>query len=109
MRPRQHVKGFYLLFECFACRAFGGNTVRMLKRFANWLMQFRGWKVIGDLPDLDKAVFIAAPHTSNWDGFWLMTYKIAFDIDVHFLAKHTLFWWPLGSFMRAMGATPIDR
>ena len=26
-----------------------------------------------------------------------------------FLAKHTLFWWPLGVFMRAMGGIPIDR
>ena len=81
----------------------------MIRRVARLLLKMGGWKLVGELPDLDKAVFVAAPHTSNWDGFWLFAYKIALGIDVHFLAKHTLFWWPLGNFLRAMGATPIDR
>jgi 1-acyl-sn-glycerol-3-phosphate acyltransferase len=61
------------------------------------------------LPIADKVFFIAAPHTSNWDGFWLMVYKVAMQIDLRFLAKHTLFWWPLGTVLRALGAMPIDR
>jgi len=62
-----------------------------------------------DPVELDKAVFVAAPHTSNWDGIWLLVYKVALKVDVRFLAKHTLFWWPLGSILRALGAMPIDR
>ena len=81
----------------------------MLQGIARLIMKIGGWTPVGDLPTHDKVVLIVAPHTSNWDGFWLMAYKIALDIDVHFLAKHTLFWWPLGSFLRAMGAIPIDR
>jgi 1-acyl-sn-glycerol-3-phosphate acyltransferase len=65
--------------------------------------------MVGEIPALEKAVFIAAPHTSNWDGFWLLVYKVAIDVDVRFLAKDTLFWWPLGSILRALGAMPIDR
>ena len=72
-------------------------------------MPIGGWTQVGALPTVNKVVFVAAPHTSNWDGFWLLVYKIALDIDVHFLAKHTLFWWPLGSILRALGAIPIDR
>jgi len=65
--------------------------------------------MVGEVPPLAKAVFIAAPHTSNWDGFWFLVYKVALDVEVRFLAKDTLFWWPLGPVLRAMGALPIDR
>jgi len=68
-----------------------------------------GWTFTGELPDLEKVVFIAAPHTSNWDGFWLLVYKVALDVELRFLAKSTLFWWPLGSLLRWFGAMPIDR
>lgn len=72
-------------------------------------MQASGWTATGQVPELDKVVFIAAPHTSNWDGFWLIVYKIALNVDLRFLAKHTLFWWPLSSLLKWFGALPIDR
>jgi 1-acyl-sn-glycerol-3-phosphate acyltransferase len=81
----------------------------MLQRIARLILKVSGWTPVGDVPGYDKVVFIAAPHTTNWDGFWLLVYKSAVKIDVHFLAKHTLFWWPLGAVLRAMGAMPIDR
>ena len=76
---------------------------------AKKIFALTGWTMVGEIPDLQKAVFIAAPHTSNWDGFWLLIYKVAVQVDVRFLAKHTLFWWPLGTLLRAMGAMPINR
>ena len=83
--------------------------LRMLRRFAQWLLRAGGWTPI--VPDLDvsKAVFIAAPHTSNWDGFWALTYKVAFAMDVRFFAKHSLFWFPLGNLLRALGGIDLDR
>ncbi len=81
----------------------------MLQGLAKLILKITGWTTVGDIPMLDKAVFIAAPHTSNWDGLWLMIYRVALGIDIHFLAKHTLFWWPLGTILRALGAVPIDR
>jgi len=76
---------------------------------AKSILRICGWEMIGEVPALEKAVFIAAPHTSNWDGFWLLVYKVAIDVEVRFLGKHTLFWWPLGPVLRAFGAMPIDR
>ena len=81
----------------------------MIKGLARLILRIGGWTPATEMPDLDKAVFIAAPHTSNWDGIWLIIYRIGYDIDVHFLAKDTLFWWPLGPILRAVGAIPIDR
>jgi 1-acyl-sn-glycerol-3-phosphate acyltransferase len=81
----------------------------MLQALAKFILRICGWKLVGQVPALDKAVFIAAPHTSNWDGFWLLVYKVAIDVDVRFLGKHTLFWWPLGALLKSFGAMPIDR
>lgn len=81
----------------------------MLQKLALFILRVSGWTLVGEVPDLKKAVFIAAPHTSNWDGFWLLIGKCGLKIEVRFLVKHTLFWWPLGSLLRAFGAIPVDR
>ncbi|MFQ5547078.1 MAG: lysophospholipid acyltransferase family protein [Woeseia sp.] len=81
----------------------------ILNKIADAILKISGWKIEGSVPALDKAVYIAAPHTSNWDGFWLIVAKIAFGLEAKFLAKHTLFWWPLGAILARLGAIPIDR
>jgi 1-acyl-sn-glycerol-3-phosphate acyltransferase len=81
----------------------------MLQKLARFILKTCGWEAVGEVPPLDKAVFVAAPHTSNWDGIWLLVYKVALRVDIRFLAKHTLFWWPLGTLLKALGAMPIDR
>lgn len=83
--------------------------LRFLQKIARLILKVSGWRVVGKVPDLDKAVYIAASHTSNWDGFWLLVGKVVLDLESHFLAKHTLFWWPLGVALNYFGAIPIDR
>lgn len=72
-------------------------------------MRVGGWTAVGNLPDVPKAVFIAAPHTSNWDGFWALVYVVAIDADIHFFGKRSLFWFPLGSVLQGLGGVPLDR
>ena len=81
----------------------------MLRRLAQWLLRVGGWTPLVPQLDAPKAVFIAAPHTSNWDGLWALAYKVAFDLEVHFFAKHSLFWFPLGNVLRALGGIDLDR
>ncbi|MFQ5981887.1 MAG: 1-acyl-sn-glycerol-3-phosphate acyltransferase [Woeseiaceae bacterium] len=81
----------------------------MLKKIAEAIVRASGWTVAAEVPSLDKAVYIAAPHTSNWDAFWLLVAKTVIGLKACFLAKHTLFWWPLGAVLKRFGAIPIDR
>ena len=81
----------------------------MLKLVAALLLKLGGWTAVGPIPDVPKAIFIAAPHTSNWDGYWLLVYKVLVGVDVKFFAKHTLFWFPLGSLLRALGGVALER
>jgi 1-acyl-sn-glycerol-3-phosphate acyltransferase len=81
----------------------------MWQRTARLVLSLAGWTAVGEIPDEPKALFIAAPHTSNWDGFWALTYKVAIGINIRFFAKHSLFWFPLGSLLRSLGGIPLDR
>ena len=81
----------------------------MLAKLARLVLQLGGWTIVGGDMDGPKAVVIAAPHTSNWDGFWALTYKIAVGLDIHFFAKDSLFWFPLGNILRALGGIELDR
>jgi len=80
-----------------------------LRWLARLVLRLGGWKVVGTLPDLPKLVFIIAPHSSNWDGFWGMAAKIALGMQVKVLGKASLFWWPLGPLLRRLGVIPLDR
>ena len=72
-------------------------------------MKGGGWTTVGEVPDVPKAVFIAAPHTSNWDGIWLLIYKVSVGVDLKFFAKHSLFWFPLGNLLHALGGVRLQR
>lgn len=81
----------------------------ILSRIARLLLRLGGWTMVGELPAVAKAVIIAAPHTSNWDGYWGLVLKVAMELDVTFFAKHTLFWFPLNLLLRGLGGIPLDR
>ncbi|MBU2677103.1 MAG: 1-acyl-sn-glycerol-3-phosphate acyltransferase [Gammaproteobacteria bacterium] len=81
----------------------------MLRGLARLLLRIGGWTAVGGMPDVPKAVIIAAPHTSNWDGFWALVYKVAMGAEIHFFAKHSLFWFPLSTLLRALGGIELDR
>ena len=81
----------------------------MLASIARLLLRLGGWTLVGEHPAVPKAVIIAAPHTSNWDGIWGLIAKVALSVDVHFFGKDTLFWFPLGTLLRGLGGIPLDR
>lgn len=68
-----------------------------------------GWTCVGQTPPFKKYVVIAAPHTSNWDGFFLIGAASMLDLNFSFFGKHSLFKGPLGWFLRSRGGIPLDR
>lgn len=81
----------------------------MIRALARCILFIGGWTAVGGAPNVPKAVYIAAPHTSNWDGIWTLVFKVAAGIDVKFFAKDSLFWFPLGTLLQALGGIPLDR
>jgi 1-acyl-sn-glycerol-3-phosphate acyltransferase len=78
-------------------------------RLARGVLTLFGWRIEGERPAPERFVLIAAPHTSNWDFPLMLLFAAAFDIRIKFLAKHSLFFPPLGWLMRAFGGLPIVR
>jgi len=79
------------------------------KRIARWLLDRAGWEPEGKRPEARRYVLIAAPHTSNWDLFYLLALSELFDVRVSWLGKHVLFRPPLGWLMRRLGGIPVVR
>lgn len=83
-------------------------------RLAQWLgrtvLRLGGWRMVGEFPNIPKAVLIAAPHSSNWDGVWGISAKLALGIRLSILGKHSLFHIPLlGPLLRWQGVIPVNR
>ena len=82
----------------------------MVKRaFGRVLLSVCGWKISGDLPELDHYVLIAAPHTSNWDLVHMLAIAFALDMKIHWMGKDSLFKPPLGFALKWLGGVAIDR
>ncbi|MFI5302155.1 MAG: 1-acyl-sn-glycerol-3-phosphate acyltransferase [Polyangiales bacterium] len=86
------------------------SALRRLRKRAGetWLKAF-DWSVAGSAPKVDRAVIIAAPHTSNWDLPFMLAIAWALDIDIRWIGKHTLFKPPFGPLMKLLGGLPVDR
>jgi 1-acyl-sn-glycerol-3-phosphate acyltransferase len=81
----------------------------MIAALCKLILKLIGWRIPSELPGADRYVLIGYPHTSNVDFFIAMLAKGALGLKFHFVAKHTLFWWPLSSILRALGGIPVDR
>lgn len=84
-----------------------------LERAVRWLLvQWfirSGWTVAGSLPPDRKFVIMGASHTSNWDFLVFLGAVHVVGRQIRFIGKHSLFRWPMGDFMRALGGVPVDR
>ncbi len=86
-----------------------GPVARFVRRLLLALYRARGWKAVGVVPEPRRFVLIAAPHTSNWDFVNFLGLTADLKVRPHFMAKLSLFRWPLGGFIRQMGGVAVDR
>ncbi|MGB4646125.1 MAG: 1-acyl-sn-glycerol-3-phosphate acyltransferase [Arcanobacterium sp.] len=81
-----------------------------LKKIVSRTFQrFSRWKVVFGEPLPDKAVIIGAPHTSNWDGIFMLIALWDAGCDMKFLLKDSVINGPLGPIARAVGGVGVDR
>jgi 1-acyl-sn-glycerol-3-phosphate acyltransferase len=79
-----------------------------LKAFSHTIAWIWRWKVETPLKS-EKCVVLANPHTSNWDGFWLMVLSKVINVEMSWMVKKSAVKGLLGKLMLSMGAIPIDR
>jgi 1-acyl-sn-glycerol-3-phosphate acyltransferase len=89
-----------------AFRGVGSEVVRWVSAA---FLKFGGWKIRGDWPALDKAVLVAAPHTSNWDGLNMLAAAGYYRVKLRWMGKASLTRGPFGWLIKALGCVPIDR
>ena len=87
------------------------NTV--MRALSLGLLRLLGWRTEGltpaQLAAYPKCVLIAAPHTSNWDFPYTLMVCFALRLRVYWMAKASLFSWPIGWLSRWLGGIAIDR
>jgi 1-acyl-sn-glycerol-3-phosphate acyltransferase len=90
-------------------RRAGGIGMEIWHWFGTLFLAVGGWKIAGDWPDDPKAVVTAGPHTSNWDGIWMIAAAAKWRIRLRYMGKKSLTEGPLGGLVRWTGCIPIDR
>lgn len=84
------------------------NTV--LRALSVGFLKLTGWKVVGSLPPgAEKCVFIAAPHTSNWDLPYTLMVAFSLRLNLYWMGKEELFKPPFRGVMMWLGGLPVQR
>ncbi|MDQ1817609.1 lysophospholipid acyltransferase family protein [Massilia sp. CCM 9210] len=85
----------------------------LMRGFSLLTLRLMGWRTDGLTPEqiagYSRYVLIAAPHTSNWDFPITLMVCFALRLRVYWMAKSSLFIWPIGWLSRWLGGIPIDR
>lgn len=81
----------------------------MIQSISQFILRVMGWQTISTIPPLEKYVLVGAPHTTNWDFPLTLLALSSLGVKFNWVAKHTLFWWPLGLFLKAIGGISVDR
>lgn len=84
------------------------NTV--LRNFSVAFLKLSGWTIEGELPpNARKSVFIAAPHTSNWDLPYTLMVAFALRLHIYWMGKHQIFSPPFKHLMMWLGGIAVNR
>ena len=85
------------------------NRPRILRFIGKAAMKITGWKTIGHFPRDERVVLVVGPHTSNWDFVVAMSAVLSWDINIHWVGKHSIFKKGFRRVLRKMGGIPVNR
>ena len=86
-----------------------GKRSILLRKIARFGINISGWTIKGMVPDEERIVIIAAPHTSNWDFVLAMLAIFGLNIKLRWLGKHTIFKPGFKNFFKWLGGIPVYR
>jgi 1-acyl-sn-glycerol-3-phosphate acyltransferase len=82
----------------------------LLRAGSHAFLRATGWRVEGALPAAaERSVFIAAPHTSNWDLPYTLMCAFVLGLHIRWMGKASLFRFPFGPVMRWLGGIAVRR
>ena len=81
--------------------------------FSQWvgktIFSFFGWSLNGRIPNEERILIIAAPHTSNWDFILGMLVIIGLNAKIKWIGKHSMFKPGVKWFFKWLGGIPVNR
>jgi 1-acyl-sn-glycerol-3-phosphate acyltransferase len=103
--------GTHIVFDRTTSRpwAYRGPFTQLWRWICLGILKISGWTLEGDWPPYPKGVFICAPHTSNWDGIWMLVAAGAWRFRIRYMGKKSLTEGPFGWLVRWSGCIPVDR
>ncbi|PCH94787.1 MAG: acyltransferase [Bacteroidetes bacterium] len=84
----------------------------MLRIIFRLIFFLKGWKLDDALlkeHNISRCVMLAAPHTSNWDGVFLIAAFLKMGAPIRFTLKKEWMRFPLNYLIGPLGAIGIDR
>jgi 1-acyl-sn-glycerol-3-phosphate acyltransferase len=86
-----------------------GSRNSFLKSIGRLGINLSGWTIKGMVPDEERIVIIAAPHTSNWDFILAMMAIFGLNINIKWLGKDSIFKPGFKWFFNWLGGIPVNR
>ncbi len=82
----------------------------MIRQIARFLLWLSGWRVNKTFPsESERCVMIAAPHTSNWDFYFVRLAFWVLRIPMKIAIKDDWTKFPFGIVVKPLGGVGIDR
>lgn len=78
---------------------------RLTRGFGAAMLRLFGWRLMGEIPNREKLLIIAAPHTRSWDFGVGMFAILALGIDIRWMGIYWVVRLPL---MRRLGGVSVD-
>ena len=109
MSENKVIKKIMRISESQVPERLRGSRSKILRKIARFGINISGWTIKGKVPDEERIVIIAAPHTSNWDFILAMLAIFGLNIKVRWLGKHSIFKPGFKKFFEWLGGIPVYR
>ena len=88
---------------------FKGRWGKLFQLLGRVVLGVSGWQIIGKIPNEERVLIIAAPHTSNWDFILGIAALFALNVNIKWLGKDSIFLPGIAWFFKWLGGIPVNR